>query len=117
MNRKSTKAKRPVVARKVEPVVGRSRFLVTVIGEIRPAKVFDYCRAVAHAGKISGTGKTQQHCYATRFIDGTMVYVRLNKSGSEQFTVQASTPNAGGEFRRGSDVNSTALLADSGGDK
>lgn len=25
--------------------------------------------------------------------------------------------NAGGEFRRGSDVNSTALLADSGGDK
>jgi hypothetical protein len=49
--------------------------------------------AVAHAGKISGTGKTQQHCYATRFIDGTMVYVRLNKSGSEQFTVQASTPN------------------------
>ena len=25
--------------------------------------------------------------------------------------------NAGGEFRRDSDVNSTALLADSGGDK
>ena len=27
------------------------------------------------------------------------------------------TANAGGEFRRDSDVNSTALLADSGGDK
>jgi len=93
MTKKSTSKKRPVVARKVEPVVRRSRFLVTVIGDIPPAKAFDYCRAVAHAGKISGTGKTQQHCYATRFIDGTMVYVRLNKSGSEQFTVQASTPN------------------------
>lgn len=89
MNKKSTSKKRQPVARKVKPVVGRSRFLVTVIGDIQPAKAFDYCRAVAHAGKLSGTGKTQQHCYATRFIDGTMVYVRLNKSGSEQFIVQA----------------------------
>jgi hypothetical protein len=93
MNKKSTKAKRPVVARKVEPVVRRSRFLVTVIGDIHPARVFDLCSAVAQQGKISGTGKTQQHCFATRFIDGTMVYVRLNKSGSEQFTVRAPTPN------------------------
>jgi archaeosine-15-forming tRNA-guanine transglycosylase len=99
---KSKKAKRPVVARKAEPVVGRSRFLVTVIGDIHPARAFDLCSAVAQQGKISGTGKTQQHCFATRFIDGTMVYVRLNKSGSEQFTVRAPTPNDQVEFQEGS---------------
>jgi len=36
------------------------------------------------------------------------------KADMERFL---STPNAGGEFRRDSDVNSTALLADSGGEK
>ena len=43
--------------------------------------------------------------------------MREHRGRTEQVKDEGLSPNAGGEFRRDSDVNSTALLADSGGDK
>jgi len=49
---------------------------------------------------------------------GVKAEARIDLEDGRVLKIEGHTPpNAGGEFRRDSDVNSTALLADSGGDK
>lgn len=60
-----------------------SKFIVRVEGKIPPQQAFYYCMKVAQNGGISDTGS------GTWFSDGTTVYVKRNRSGSETFIVQA----------------------------
>lgn len=68
-----------------------SRFIITADAAIGAAQAMYYCMEVAKGGRISGPTGREQHCYASEFSSGVTVYVRRNKSGSEQFTVRAPT--------------------------
>lgn len=60
------------------------RYIVEVRDAIPVASAFEYCRAVAWGGRVSGNGK--QHCYYSVFRDGTAVSC-IKRGKSERFIV------------------------------
>lgn len=67
------------------------RFIVEIHDDIDLASAFFKCLKVAQGGLVSTTRGQQHHCHLTTFHDETMVYVTLNRSGSERFRVSKET--------------------------
>lgn len=63
------------------------KFIIQIEDGFTPESALWYCMRVMEGELVSVTARGPQHCFLTKFEDGTLASVKKNRSGSETFKV------------------------------